>query len=299
MLPKFEYVKLKSVGDSVDFLDQHGEETKILAGGTDLLVLMRGGTIKPRYLLDIKSVDEVKSIKKDKKRGLVIGAAATLNQVFESSNVNEGYRVIKDAAYLHSDYEIRNRATLAGNICNALPGADMAPPLMVLDANAILCSSKRERKVEIKNFFMGIRKTAVKSNELLKEVEIPRLPRHSGVAFMKIGRTREDLALVNCAVRITLEEDETCKTVKIAVGGGIGPTLVETKKACILLEGKEPVDDLIARTALVSSEELAPRTGSFRGSPSYKKALAKVLVHRALRAAVKRAKEKSDFEKGK
>lgn len=289
MLPKFDYVEETSIGEAVNFLSCHGNESKILAGGTDLLVLMRAGAVKPKYVVDIKPIKELRLIKYGGVKGLTIGATATLNEILESSTVKKHCPLLCEAVAVHSDNEIRNRATLAGNICNALPGADTAPPLMVLDAMAILASSKGERRVSIKDFFVGFRHTVIRNDELLKEIQIPPVQTNSGTAFLKIGRTVEDLALVNVAVRVEIDEDKTCKSAEIAIGGGIGPTLVRTKKACSLLEGKKIVDDLITKVASASAEELAPRSRSFRGSPQYKKTLARTLVKRALKLAIARA----------
>jgi carbon-monoxide dehydrogenase medium subunit len=289
MLPKFDYIKPASIKETVDFLNCHGKESKILAGGTDLLVLMRAGASRPRYVVDIKGIRELKMMEYDRVKGLSIGATVTLNEVLESRIVKKHHPLLCESACLHSDSEIRNRATVTGNICNALPSADSTPPLMVLDAVAILASSRGVRRVRIRNFFVGIRKTVIRYDELLKEVEVPPLQANSGTAFLKIGRTAEDLALVNVAVRITVDDHNVCRGAEIAIGGGIGPTLVRTEKACALLEGNRPVDDLIAKVAFLSSEELVPRSGSFRGSPQYKKALAKILVRRALKLAIARA----------
>lgn len=288
LLNDFEYFEPETISDVITFLAKYGKDTKLIAGGTDLLVDMKKGRIKPKYLVNLMKIPDLRYIIGDG-GGLRIGAATTLREIEKSQLIKEKYPLLFEATRAMGTVQIRNMATIGGNICNALPSADIPPALVALDAKAKIVGQSGERFLPLEGFFVGIRKTALGTDELLAEVRAPSLSTRSGTAFLKIGRTAEDLATLNVGVRITLEK-RTCKKARVVVGGGVGPTLIRSKRAEALLEGKKLGEALIEEAARVVSGELKPRPTSVRASPYYKMEVCKVLVKRALMKALARAK---------
>ena len=281
-----EYIRPMSIEEAVSLLAKYGERASLIAGGTDVLV---------RKLPDIEYLVDISRLPLDyiklNEDGLKIGALCTFRSL-ETSEIlkNEGYQLITEAAHEMGTVPIRNVATVGGNICNALPSTELCPVLSALDAKVKLVNPSEERVVPLEEFFVGPRKTVLKSDELLTEIIVPRLPYRTGTAFIKLGRTSEDISLVNAAVRVTLEADYVCREARIVIGGGVGPTLIRSKRSEALLEGKIIVETLIQKAAQAASEELDPRPTSIRGSPFYKIEITKVIVKRALALALARVK---------
>jgi len=289
LLNEFEYFEPGTIPDAITFLAKHGKDAKLIAGGTDLLVDMKKGKIKSKYLVDLMKIPDLSHIIEDG-GGLRIGATTTFRGIEKSQLIKEKYPLLFEAARAMGTVQIRNMATIGGNICNALPSADIPPALVALDAKAKIVGQSGERFLPLEEFFVGIRKIILKSDELLTEVYAQSPPARSGTAFIKLGRTAEDLATLNVAVRVTLGNKGACKEVRIVVGGGVGPTLIRSRRAEALLEGKILNEALIEKAAQAASEELKPRPTSIRASPYYKIEVSKVLVKRALMKALDSAK---------
>ena len=293
LLTDFEYFEPETISDVITFLAKQGKDTKLIAGGTDLLVDMKKGRTKSKYLVTLMKIPELSYIIEDG-MGLRIGATTTFREIEESKLIKEKYPLLFEATQAMGTVQIRNMATIGGNICNALPSADFPPALVALDAKAKIVGKSGERFIPLEDFFVGIRKTALRSDELLTEVHVKSPPAGSGTAFLKISRTTSDLATLNVAVRITLENNGTCKESRVIVGGGVGSTLIRSRRAETLLEGKVLEESLIEKAAQAASEELKPRPTSIRASPFYKIEVSKVLVKRALMKALDRAKRSKE-----
>jgi len=289
LLNEFEYFEPETISDVITFLAKHGKDTKLIAGGTDLLVDMKKGKIRSKYLVNLMKISDLSHIIGDG-GGLRIGATTTFREIEKSQLIKEKYLLLLEAVQAMGTVQIRSMATIGGNICNALPSADFPPALVALDAKAKIVGQSGERSLPLDEFFVGIRKTTLKSGELLTEVHAQSPPARSGTAFLKLGRTAEDLATLNVAVRVTLKNNGACKEARIVVGGGVGPTLIRSKRVEALLEGKILKEALIEKAAQAASRELKPRPTSIRASPFYKIEVSKVLVKRALMKALDRAK---------
>ncbi|PKP54766.1 hypothetical protein CVT91_18350 [Candidatus Atribacteria bacterium HGW-Atribacteria-1] len=149
ILRKFEYLRPDSIKETISILSQHGERARILSGGTDLIVEMRDKIIQPEYLVDIKAIPQLNRITYNKQDGLNIGATVTLNEISNSKVVQTHYPILVKACKTVGSYQVRNRATLVGNICNASPAADTAPPLLVLEAKVNIIGPTGEKIVRI------------------------------------------------------------------------------------------------------------------------------------------------------
>jgi carbon-monoxide dehydrogenase medium subunit len=213
-----------------------------------------------------------------------------LREITESELIKDKYPLLLEVARGMGSAQIKNMATIGGNICNALPSADLPPALVALDAEVRLLSKRGERSLPLEEFFVDIRKTKLEKDELLAEVRVPSIPPRSGTAFIRLSRTTQDLATLSVAARVTLESDGTCKEARVVLGGGVGPTLIRSKRAEGLLEGKMLDESLLEEVAQAASEELRPRPTSIRASPSYKREVSAVLVKRALIKALSKAK---------
>ncbi|MCX7781500.1 MAG: FAD binding domain-containing protein, partial [Negativicutes bacterium] len=165
MLSKFQYVRPENLGDALAYLQQNAG-TKILAGGTDLMVMLRRNAEMPDHVLDIKKIPETKRLGYQED-GLFIGASVTVNEIAESALIKEHYPALVQAANSLASYQLRNRATLVGNICNASPGADLAGPLLVYEAKVHIANQQGNRVVDIAAFFTGVKKTVLGQGDMV------------------------------------------------------------------------------------------------------------------------------------
>ena len=279
------YFKPTSVAEAIKLLKQYGEKGWLLAGGTDLLVEKDP---QVEVLIDITGLG-LNYIKSDS-QGVRIGATTTFADIAASSILQKSpYNVLAQAARQVGTPQTRNVATIGGNICHAVPSADSAPALLVLGAILSIADSGGERSMKIADFFLDVRKDALGSRELLTEIQLPALPAHTGTAFAKKGRVATaDLAVVNVAVRVTLTAGNTCQETLIALGA-VAPVPLRAREAEAMLQGKEPQEELLEKVALRASEEIKP-ISDVRSSAEYRKTLSRVLVERALKEAVARAR---------
>jgi len=279
-----EYFAPVSIMETIKLLEQHGEKSWLIAGGTDLLVEK-----DPRVevLIDITGLG-LDYIKSDS-QGVRIGATTTFAAIAASPALQKNpYVVLAEAARQVGTPQTRNVATIGGNICHAVPSADSAPALLILEATLNIVGSSGERVVNIVDFFLDVRKDALSKHELLTEIQLPVLPARTGTAFTKKGRVAvADLAVVNVAVRVTLNDDDTCQKARIALGA-VAPVPLRARKAEAMLEGEKPREELLEKVAAQAAEEIKP-ISDVRSSAKYRKTLSQVLVARALREAVARA----------
>ena len=280
-----EYFRPATIGEATSLLSRYGERARIYAGGTDLLVA------KPpeaECIVDIASLP-MDYIRKDGE-GVKIGALSTPHSIGTSSLFKEGaLGVLVEAARALGHWgTVKNMATIGGNVCS-VPSADFPPALLVLDAKAKAVGPSGERTIPLEQFFVHVRKTALKSDELLLELQVPNQPPHTGTAFEKIGRVTADIALVNAAARITLGPNGLCEEARIALGA-VAPTPIRAKRAENMLKGKRVDEALVEEASKTAADETKP-ISDVRASAEYRREVSKVLVKRALQKALERAKE--------
>ncbi len=196
-LPEFEYVKPSSLAEASQFLVEHPGDARPFLGGTDTFVRMRDGIWKTRYLVDVKGLDGTNDIVFDPQDGLKIGAAVNMNRVISSQAVNEFYPLLAEAAHTVASYQLRTRATIVGNICNASPAGDTIGACMVLDGVLNVFNLHGSRKLSLKNFFIGPGKTVLEPGDIVTSISIPLPPDHCAGNYIKVGRNAVgDLAIV-------------------------------------------------------------------------------------------------------
>jgi len=283
---RFELALPESLDDCLRLLAQRGPETKLLAGGTDLLPQMKNSVVMPKRVIDLSGVARVKIVECDTK-GLRIGAAVPARQVEQDPRVREGYAAVAESAALLGSVQVRNLATVGGNICNAAPSADMAPPLVALEAQAVIAGPKGERRVPLSDFFTGARKTVVGPDELLVEIFVPAPGPHSGGSYIRHTPRRElDIAVVGVASQVTIANG-VCAKARISLAA-VAPTPVRATAAEAALEGKPLTPELIERAADLAGQAAKPISDQ-RGSADFRRHLVRILTRRTLTTALARA----------
>lgn len=285
----FEYFSPQTFEEIPELLIKYGKEAVLMAGGTDLIVRMKEGEIRPKFLIDLKRIPNLNKIEWDGE-SIRIGALTTIHQIESSPIVQEKLGVLSEAASVLGSYQIRNKGTVGGNLCHASPSADLAPPLIALDGKGYICGKNRERKEALENFFVGPGLTILNPDEILIEIQIPiPLPNTNGTYLKFSPRKAMDLAVVGVATLITLDSSNSVCTQARIVLGAVAPTPIRAKKAEKILEGKKITKDDIQEASNLAAEESKP-ISDIRGSAWYRKQLLKVLVERSITQAVEKIK---------
>lgn len=273
-----EYLQPTDITEASQLLSKYGEKARFIAGGTDILVEK-----KPQIevLIDITGLG-ISYIRSDNQY-VRIGATTTFAAIAASPILNKSpYNILAEAARLVGTPQVRNMATIGGNICHAVPSADSAPALLAFDAALDIVGPAVKRSIDIADLFRDVRETTLDRNELLTEIRLPIFPARTEAIFIKKGRVAiGDLALLNAAIRLTMTTDFICKDVRIALGA-VAPTPLRARQAEAMLEGQKPQEELLAEVAAMASEEIKP-ISDVRSSAEYRRLLARVSVERALR----------------
>jgi carbon-monoxide dehydrogenase medium subunit len=250
---------------------------------------MKKRLIHPSYLVNLKGIKELHFIREDKD-GVRVGALATLREIETSPLVRERLRVVTEMIHTIGSVQIRNVGTLTGNLCFADPASDPAPLLIALGARLKIVGPGGARVLSLEEFFTDFYETTLSADEILEEIQIPFLPKDSGVTYLKhTMRVAFDLAIVGVAVRLGLNlKDGVCQDSKIVLGG-VASTPVRTKKAEGILKGKVIDDSRIAEAARTASSEVDP-IHDVRASSEYRREMIEVFVERGIQKALERAK---------
>lgn len=282
----FEYLEPRTVEDAIALLSEHGEQARIMAGGTDLVVQMKMERRNPAYVISISKIPGLAGIAE--RNGVDIGAATTIRKVHKSALVRDRYTALSEASNWFSTIQIMVMGTIGGNLCNASPAADTAPPLLCFDAQLTLASHSGRRTIAIQEFFLGPGKTALRTDELLVNIHLPPVADHTGSAFAKIARVVADISKTCAAVK--LERDprgDIVRDCRIALGS-VAPTPIRAREAEAALVGQPFSAKLVDRAAEIASNEIRPIT-DVRSTDEYRKSVSAVIVRDALRTSWARA----------
>ena len=284
-LPKFKHLEAGTVKEACALLSKYKGNSKVVAGGTDLLVSMKRREICPSCLINIKGIHGLSDIDYQRKT-LRIGALATLNAVESSSVVQETFPILASACHQLGTPLIRNIGTIGGNLCNASPASETAPSLIALGAKVKMVGPKGERVIPLESFFAGPGETTLQHHELLTEIRVPSpADRTKGVYLKLPARTAIDIAAVSVAVVITVgARDHQIDDVKIVLGA-VAPTPVRARQAEKALKGKRLSEELIEKASQTASGEATP-ISDIRASADYRKQMVKVLTYRAIKQLV-------------
>jgi carbon-monoxide dehydrogenase medium subunit len=281
-LPRFEYLKPESFEEAIKFLRKYEGKIRPLAGGTDLFIAMKEKGAAWENVLDLKGIPDHDFIREADGR-IEIGALATIRSVETSPLLREKIPFLADAAGKIGSIQIRNKATLGGNLCNAAPSADTAPALLCLGAEGEIVEESGVRRIPLEDFFVGPGKTALRESALLRKIIIPLPPPNStGVYFKESPRRAMDLAVVGVSCLLTLDPARNkCLDCRIALGA-VAPTPMRAKKAERLLIGREVTEKEIAAAGEVAGEEACP-ISDVRGSAEFRREMVKVFVRKGVR----------------
>jgi len=261
---------------------QKGGGLKIVAGCTDFIPAVRTGRWAFNdgiNIVDIKKIKGLEYIKKEDNM-LKIGACTRLTQILESSQVNENAQILAQAAIQMASLQVRNTATIGGNICMSSPAADMAPPLLVLGAKVTLKDPKGEQEVFLKDFFTGPGQNVLKPDQILTQISVPIMGIDKAAHFLKIGtRTAVIISVVAAAVCLSIKNG-VCENPKIALGS-VAPTPIRIRKAENFLNHKILDDQTIEQCAKIVFKEVSPIT-DLRSGEEYRRDMARTLVRRAI-----------------
>jgi len=289
-LPDFEYIKAESSQDVFDWIMEKGDDLKLLMGGTDLFIQMRDRGEGPGYLLDIKDLPGMQEISYDKKNGLRIGAAASLNSISKHPDLHKHYNVICQAADTVGNYQLRNRATLGGNICNASPSADMSPAALVYEGIVTLESPRGEREIRLDQFWVGPGKTILEKDEFLKSIQFPTPPAKNTGCYLKLGRSKMgDLAIVGVAV-LAYKDKEVPAGIRFRIGiNSTAPTAYRVPSVEEYLAQNPITDEIIYKAAEMAMAISAPIEDQ-RATASYQKKMVRNLVNKGIKDTWKELK---------
>lgn len=281
----FEYILASSLDEVLTLLDKHGDDAKVLAGGTDLIIQMKMGRKAPRFVIDISRLKELKELEDGKT--VRIGAGCRYVDALELAKGNGRCRSLVEAIESIGKIHVLAVGTVGGNLCNGSPKSDTAPPLITYDAKVRVLSAHAERIIPLREFHTGFNKTVMAPNEVMTSIEFDALGEGTASAFVKIARVACDISKLTCA--ITLQRDgDTCTWCRIALGAA-GPVPQQPHGAAALLAGQVVDDALLQRAADAVSTEIDPPTAG-RCSAEYRREAAGVLFRDAFTTAWERAR---------
>ncbi len=282
-LPEFNYYKTSTLREALELIDRL-DDFKVIAGGTDLVMDLRIGRYKPRNIIDISEVKELNYIV-DEGDHIRIGALTRLQEIMESPIVKAKTPVLAEAIHQMASWQIRNIATIGGNLCNASPAADTAPPLMVLEAKLKLISRNDERIVPITEFFLGPRKTVLRKNELLAEIIVP-YEKDAGTSMIKLGRrTAFTLSIVAVATLVRVENGKF-KDVRVALNS-VAPKPIRAKSVENALKDKEVSLEVVEEASKLVVNDISP-ISDVRASAEYRKEMSIILTRDSLLKSLER-----------
>jgi len=286
MISPFQYKIPLTLQEACDLLWESGGKAKVIAGGTDLVIGLRKGDLKPPLLIDITRLPELHGI--EEKNGLItIGAGVTHAELSSSALLKKNGKILSEAASEIGSPQIRNLGTIGGNIVNASPAADTVPALMVLDAAGEVISREGKRKVPLADLFKGPYETALKPCEILTRISFERLSADTRCSFVRLAR-REAMAIARMSVALALRigrEEDRIEDIRISVGA-VTPTPHRIADAEVFLKGRSPDRDLFKEASRKVSESILGRSG-MRASSSYKVPVVEALFIRALEEALR------------
>jgi aerobic carbon-monoxide dehydrogenase medium subunit len=284
--PAFEYLRPATIPEAIALLQQHGEDAKILSGGQSLIPMMKLRIARPAYLVDINRIAGLSYVKEEG-GFLRIGGLTREAELEASPLIHSKYPILVDTAHVIADPQVRNLATVAGNLAHGDPANDHPATMLALGAQIVATGAGGERIIAIEEFFLSLFSTALQQGEILTEIRIPVPPTRSGGAYFKLERKVGDFATAAVAAQVTLDDKGAVQRAGIGLTN-VGATPIKAKKAEDFLLGKKLDAANTAQAAQLSADEAQP-SSDLRGPAGYKKGLVKELAKRALSRAAERA----------
>ena len=290
-MKEIDYAVPKSVSETVSLLAEKGNQARCLAGGTDLLVQLRGGRRSVELVVDIKEVPEANHLSYDPQKGLEIGSAVPCYRIYQDEAIANAYPGLIDAAAMIGGIQIQGRASLGGNLCNAAPSADGIPPLIVLEATCVIAGPNGTREMPVEDFCTGPGRNAMADDEFLVSIRIPSPKQRQGANYLRfIPRNEMDIAVAGVGSSVVLNADKnSIESARISLAS-VAPTPLYVKEAGDALAGKAITEEAIEEAAQAAMAAAKP-INDMRGTIQQRRHLVGVLTRRTLRGAIERAKE--------
>ncbi len=288
MASDFEYFNPGTLDEALNLLSRYGKESKVLAGGQSLLLLMRRKLVAPQYLIDIKGISSLDYIKVNESGDLSIGALTPHRSVELSRKIQQKFSILSEMEQDLAAVENRNWGSIGGNLCHADPAGDPSPVLVALNARLKIASVRGERNVEVEYFARDRFKVDLAHDEILTEIQVPCPALRTGSRYRKFSRMEGGFAIASVAMSITLNaESDICDDVRIVLGA-VSVSSRRAREAEKVLIGKEITDELLSEAGDIASEEVDP-IDDMRASAAYRRELIRVLVRRVGKEALLRA----------
>jgi carbon-monoxide dehydrogenase medium subunit len=290
-MPGLTYSAPTSVDDAVKLLAGSSGLAKVLSGGTDLLVQMRSGRMKPELIVDTKKIPGIMEIREEN-GGFVVGAATPGAVVEAHAGMNKAWPGVVEALDLIGSTQVQGRCTLAGNLCNASPAADSVPALYAAGAIAVIVGSKGRREIPVEQVPTSPGRTSLAKDEFILEFKFPPRPAHSGDAYLRfIPRTEMDIAVVGCGISVTLDGKGVCTAARCSLGA-VAPTVLLVKEMADALVG-HTLDDATLAAIDKAAQAACKPINDKRGTIEYRTKVAGVLARRVAKIAFDRASGKT------
>ena len=291
---RFDYVRPETLDEAVGFLDEHGEDALVLAGGTAAVVLVSQGVLRPRYMVDLAGIPSLRDVQYRDGSGFRIGALTPIRSLERDPLPAQEFGLLADAASQVANIRVRNVATVGGSICYGEPQTDMPPALIAMGASVTIAGVRGTRTVKLEDFFYGPYETALEMGEVLTEILVPLPDRNSAGCHMKftVG-SPGNKPVANVSTQVLMDSDTGRVADVRIVMGTVGPVPALAAEAAALLRGELPDDNLIGEVAGRASEEADP-IDDLRGSIWFKRRIVRVLVERGLRCALQKAKDRHE-----
>ncbi len=285
-----EFTTPKTVDEAIQAMASKGERARALAGGTDLLVQLRGGRRSADLVVDVKDIPELNEISYSSANGLTIGAAAACYRIYQNADVATNYPGLVDSASLIGSIQIQGRASLGGNLCNSAPSADAIPPMIALGAIANIAGPNGTRQVPVESFCTGPGRNVLEPGEILVSITVPAPQANSGANYLRfIPRNEMDIAVAGVGSAVVLDESgQNFVSARVALAS-VAPTPVFSQAAGDSLAGKAVSDEAIEEAARLAMEDAKPIT-DMRGTIRQRIHLVGVLTRRTLNNAIQRAR---------
>ena len=286
----FKYIAPSTLNEALDIMDQHGYDAKLLAGGQSLIPVMNFRLAQPTIIVDLNKVNELGSLQPTESDGLRIGAMVRQSQLEHSQTIAQLAPLLHETMPHIAHSQIRNRGTIGGSLAHADPAAELPVIMVALQARFRIQRKDRERWINAEDFYQALFTTALEPEEILVEITIPPLPRHTGYAFMELARRHGDYAQAGVAALIKLDESGYCRQARL-VYLNVGEIPVVADKVATTMIGEIPSLELSAEIAWNAAQNEIDPTGDIHATAKYRRHLAFVLGKRAIWQAISRARE--------
>lgn len=287
MIPKaFDYYAPASLKEAAKLLSRYGADAKLLAGGHSLIPLMKLRLAAPRYLIDLGRIPDLVYIKEIKGK-IAIGAMTTYYNLESSELLAEKCPLLREAASVIGDVQVRNKGTIGGSLSHADPAADLPAAVLALDAELKTISAGGQRSIEARDFFVDMLTTALRQDEILAEIRVPVMPARSGAAYEKLPQKASGFAIVGVAAQITLDAKGNCREARVALTG-VGTKPFRAARTEEALAGKKVDEKLIAEASALAADGIEPLE-DIHASAEYRAEMARVYTRRALLRALVQA----------